>query len=194
MGFVKPLLLVALRSTINTEYITQLSWRKIQNISGFIVMVNYAVPSRRLQHYHWAAWKTYPSDIYIFPSLFMRFHIEILYKQTHYNHCWLVYSQLLIVLQTNEKFRASQGLKPTTFQYKTYDLPQSFLADTHVVSVTIKIFKNCKKTMLSSHVLLRKHIIQHCWHINTIMIYCAYISIYHISIAHKLVCFFPIGR
>ena len=140
MGFVKPLLIVALRSTINTESIPQLSWRKIRSISGVIVMVNYAVPSRRLQDYHRAAWKTYPSDNYIFPSLFMRFHIEILYKQTHYNHCWLVYSQLPTVLQTNEKFRANQGLKPTTFQYKAYALPQSFLADIHVVSVTIKIY------------------------------------------------------
>ena len=45
-----------------------------------------------------------------------------------------------IVLQTNEKFRANQGLKPTTFQYNAYALPQSFLADIHVVSVTIKIY------------------------------------------------------
>ena len=52
MGFVKPLLyIVALRSTINTEFISQVSWRKIRSISGFIVIVNYAVTSRLLQEY-----------------------------------------------------------------------------------------------------------------------------------------------
>ena len=44
------------------------------------------------------------------------------------------------MLQTNEKFRASQGLEPTTFQYKVYALPQSFFADIHVLSVTINFF------------------------------------------------------
>ena len=39
----------ALRSTINTESVPQLSWCKIQSISGFIVIVNYAVTSCRLQ-------------------------------------------------------------------------------------------------------------------------------------------------
>ena len=51
VGFVKPLLIVALRSTKNTEFISQVSWRTIRSISGFIVIVNYAVTSRRLQEW-----------------------------------------------------------------------------------------------------------------------------------------------
>ena len=47
--FVKPLLIFALRSTINNEFVPQLSWHKIRSISGVIVMVNYSVTSRRLQ-------------------------------------------------------------------------------------------------------------------------------------------------
>ena len=37
------------RSTINTESVPQLSWRKIRSISGFILVVDYAVTSRRLK-------------------------------------------------------------------------------------------------------------------------------------------------
>ena len=32
----------ALRSTINTEFVSQVSWRKIRIVSGFIVLINYA--------------------------------------------------------------------------------------------------------------------------------------------------------
>ena len=49
MRFVKPPLISALRSTINTETVPQMSWRKIRSFSGFIVIVIYAVTSRRLQ-------------------------------------------------------------------------------------------------------------------------------------------------
>ena len=34
---------------INTETVPQMSWRKIRSISGFIVIVIYAVTSRQLQ-------------------------------------------------------------------------------------------------------------------------------------------------
>ena len=44
----KSLLIVALRSTINTESVPQLSWPKIWSISGIIVLVNYAMTSRWL--------------------------------------------------------------------------------------------------------------------------------------------------
>ena len=49
MRFVKPLLKVALRSTINTKFISQVSWRKIRSILDFIVIVNNTVTSCRLQ-------------------------------------------------------------------------------------------------------------------------------------------------
>ena len=49
MRFVKPPLISALRSTINTETVPQMSWCEIRSISGFIVIVIYAVTSRRLQ-------------------------------------------------------------------------------------------------------------------------------------------------
>ena len=39
----------ALRSTINAEFVPQVSWRKIRSILDFIVIVDYAVTSRRLQ-------------------------------------------------------------------------------------------------------------------------------------------------
>ena len=49
MRFVKPPLISALRSTINTDTVPQMSWRKIWSISGFILIAIYAVTSRRLQ-------------------------------------------------------------------------------------------------------------------------------------------------
>ena len=52
MRFVKPPHIFALRSTINTESVPKVSRRKIRSVSGFIVIVNYAVTSRRLQEYH----------------------------------------------------------------------------------------------------------------------------------------------
>ena len=51
MRFVKHLLIFALRSTINTQFVSQVSWRKIQSISDFIVIVTYAVTLCRLQEY-----------------------------------------------------------------------------------------------------------------------------------------------
>ena len=51
MRFVKPPLIFALSLMINTYSVPQLSWRKIRSISGFIVIANYAVTSRRLQEY-----------------------------------------------------------------------------------------------------------------------------------------------
>ena len=53
MRFVNPPLISALRSTINTETVPQMSWRKTRSISGFIVIliVMYAMTSRRLQEY-----------------------------------------------------------------------------------------------------------------------------------------------
>ena len=49
--FVKPPLIFALNSTINTDSVPKLSRRKIRSISGFIVIANYAVTLRRLQEY-----------------------------------------------------------------------------------------------------------------------------------------------
>ena len=47
----KSLVIVALRSTINsyTAFVSQVSWRKIRIVSGFIVLIIYAVTSRRIQ-------------------------------------------------------------------------------------------------------------------------------------------------
>ena len=51
MRFVIPPLISALRSTINTETVPQMSWSKIRSISGFILIVIYDVTSCRLQEY-----------------------------------------------------------------------------------------------------------------------------------------------
>ena len=42
------LIIVALRSAINTESVPKVSWRKIWSISGFMVSFNYTVTSRQL--------------------------------------------------------------------------------------------------------------------------------------------------
>ena len=49
MRFVKPPLIFALRSTINTESVPKVSRRKIWSVSGFMVIVNHAMTSRQLQ-------------------------------------------------------------------------------------------------------------------------------------------------
>ena len=50
--FLKPPLIFAFRSTINTESVPQVSWRKIWSISDFIVIVIFAVTSRQHQKCH----------------------------------------------------------------------------------------------------------------------------------------------
>ena len=55
-------LIVVSSSTINTDFISQVSRRKIRSISGLIAIVNYTVTSRRLQESGY--WLLYPIGVY----------------------------------------------------------------------------------------------------------------------------------
>ena len=60
MRFAKSLVIVALKSTINTEFVSQVSWHKIHVYGLFlallIVLIIYAVTSRRLQELSCPFW------------------------------------------------------------------------------------------------------------------------------------------
>ena len=79
MGFVKPILIIALRSTINTESVPQLSWRKIRSTSGFIVIVNDAVMSRRLTGFSSMLNSVMKVMFVYLVALFRAFKIKICY-------------------------------------------------------------------------------------------------------------------
>ena len=99
---------VALRSTINTEFVSQVSWRKIRIVSGFIVFINYAVTSRRLQEFKSFGSKGLTHFAYIFYSKEWKGknvgYFELSFDFV-YDHSFLIVMKVARVAEETEKLQ-----------------------------------------------------------------------------------------